>query len=876
MLVRSALVLSFLFSAATVSAQRPGGPPGGAPGGGFGGGATLVGTVVDAETGESLPSASVALYAAPDSSFATGAATDLDGAFRVESVRPGTYQVRASFVGYVTRRLRGVAVAPGQTVDLGRIELAADAAVLDGAEVVGQRELVEQRADRTVYNVQGQSVTAGGSALETLGTLPSVEVDTDGAVSLRGNQNVVIQINGRPVPVRGTQLASLLRQIPANRVARVEVLPNPSARFDADGMSGIVNIVLVEGTDRGLSGGLTFGGGTQPVGELGGNVAYQAGPWDVYSSYGYRYDGFDALGQTDRQLLGNIRLISGEEASGRDAQSHFGTLSATYDLTRSQSLQFEGSAGLRSGDNATRIDFLNTLAAGTSFETRRLSDGDVSGDNLDAALVFRQSFSTAAPTAAGAPAAAAAPGGPGRGGPGGGGPGGGGPGGGGFGGPGGGGGRAGGGARGEHELAVEARVSRNADDDLSLFTNSLLDVTAAPLLSRTSTDNSTVEFIGQADYARPLAGFRLETGFKGIVRQVGSDLLFEDGVGSGFVTDASRTNAFTYDEGVYAAYVQGAREYGKLGVQAGLRAEAATREFTLSAEPPAFPGVPPVDLDDTSFSYQSLFPSAFATYTFAPGSLVKASYSRRIERPRARRLSPFPTFEDTLSVRVGNPQLRPEYTDAYELTFQALYFLNVSPFYRRTTDVVRDRVFVDAATGVTTQTPQNLDTQDSYGADVTLLGQAFGGRIRGFVSGTAARVVTDGGSEQTGVGVDAMAYSARASLQFKVRQGTDVQLFGFYRAPQKTEDGRVSGFGISSLGLSQKISNALQLSARVNDLFSTSRFAFTSDRNGATVTGVRDPQIQQLSATLTYSFGSGRARTPRPTEPTGTEGGFGM
>lgn len=866
MLVRSALVLAFVLTAVSVSAQTPGGQrPGGAPGaGGFGG--TLTGTIVDAETGESLPSATVALYAAPDSSFATGAAADLDGAFRVEAVRPGTYGVRVTFLGYVTRRLRGVTVARGQTVDVGRIELTADAALLDGAEVVGQRELVEQRADRTVYNVQGQSVTTGGSALETLATLPSVEVDTDGAVSLRGNQNVVIQINGRPVPVRGTQLASLLRQIPANRVARVEVLPNPSARFDADGMSGIVNIVLVEGTDRGLSGGLTFGGGTQPVGEIGGNVAYQAGPWDVYSSYGYRYDGFDALSRTSRTLSGVGLSINDAGTQGRTSQSHFGTLSATYDLSASQSLQFEGSAGLRSGDNTNRIDYLNTPAAGTPFSSFRLTDGDGSGDNLDAALVYRRSFSTAAPTATGAPAAAPT-GGPGRGGPGGG-----------FGGgPRGGGGSAGGGARGEHELALEARVSRNADDDLSLFTNSLLDVTATPVLSRTASDNTTTELIGQADYARPLAGFRVETGLKGIVRQVGSDLQFENGVGSGFVTDASRTNAFTYDEGVYAVYAQGAREYGKLGVQAGLRAEAATREFTLSATPPAFPGVPPVDLDDTSFSYQSLFPSAFATYTFAPGSLVKASYSRRIERPRARRLSPFPTFEDTLSVRVGNPQLRPEYTDAYELTFQALYFLNVSPFYRRTTDVVRDRVFVDPVTGVTTQTAQNLDTQDSYGADVTLLGQAFGGRLRGFVSGTAARVVTDGGSEATGVGVDAMAYSARASLQVKVRQGTDVQLFGFYRAPQETEDGRVSGFGISSLGISQKISNALQLSARVNDLFSTSRFEFTSSRSGAVVSGVRDPQIQQLSATLTYSFGSGRPRaTPRPTEQTGTEGGFGL
>ncbi len=863
-----AAALGLALLASPAHAQIPG-FPGGRPGGS---GGTLTGVIVDGETGETLPSATAAVYAAADSSFVTGAAADLDGAFRIEALRPGTYQVRVSFLGYTTRRLRGVAVAPGQTLDLGRVELAADAALLDGAEVVGQREFVEQRADRTVYNVADQAVTAGGSALETLATLPAVEVDTDGAISLRGNQNVVVQINGRPVPIRGSQLAALLRQIPANRVQRVEVLPNPSARFDADGMSGIVNIVLVEGTDRGLSGGVTLGGGSQPTGEAGANVAYQAGPWDVYGSYGYRYDGFDALSETRRTLAGVGLAISDEGASGRDSQSHFGTVSATYDLSASQSIQFEGSAGLRSGINTNRIDYLNTPTGGTPFRSFRLTDGDGSGDNLDGALVFRQSFSTAAPTAAGAPAAPGA-GGAQRGGPGG--MGGGGMG---FGGPGGGGrgGSAGGGARGEHELALEARVSRNADDDLSLFTASLLDPAAVPALTRTDTDNTTTELIGQADYARPLAGLRLETGAIAIVRRVGSDLLFEDGVGGAFVTDPSQTNAFTYDEGVYAAYVQGAREFGALAVQAGLRAEAATREFTLSTTPPAFPGVPPVDLTDTSFDYQSLFPSAFATYTFGPGSLVKASYSRRIERPRARRLSPFPSFEDTLSVRVGNPQLRPEYTDAVELTFQALYFFTVSPFYRHTTDVVRDRVFFDPATGVTTQTAQNLDSQDSYGADVTLLGQAFGGRLRGFLSGTAARVVTDGGSEQTGVGVDAMSYSARANLQIKVRQGTDLQLFGFYRAPQETEDGRVSGFGLATLGLSQRITPALQLSARVNDIFSTSRFSFESTRGGGSVVGVRDPQIQQVSATLTYSFGAGQPRPQRQPEQQGTEGGFGL
>src|SRR5690606_37404076 len=140
--------------------------------------------------------------------------------------------------------------------------------------------------DRTVYNVAEQPVTTGGSALETLQTLPALEVDTDGNVSLRGNQNVAVHINGRPTPVTGAMLAGLLRQIPASNIARVEVIPNPSARNDASEMGGIINIVMKQGTSRGLGGGLTLGGGTAPNAEVSGNVSYQRGRVDLSASYG--------------------------------------------------------------------------------------------------------------------------------------------------------------------------------------------------------------------------------------------------------------------------------------------------------------------------------------------------------------------------------------------------------------------------------------------------------------------------------------------------------------------------------------------------------------------------------------------------------------
>jgi outer membrane receptor protein involved in Fe transport len=297
-------------------------------------------------------------------------------------------------------------------------------------------------------------------------------------------------------------------------------------------------------------------------------------------------------------------------------------------------------------------------------------------------------------------------------------------------------------------------------------------------------------------------------------------------------------------------------------VQLGLRGEIASRDFTLLTELPDQPGLPSVDPDSTSLTYRSLFPSAFVVYPMGPGTLVKASYSRRINRPRRFSLNPFPSFEDTLTVNVGNPALRPEYTDAFELTLQYRYFLTLTPFYRRTTDVIRRRTLFDPETGVTTLTFQNLDTQDSYGADLTLAAAA--GPARGFLSGSVSRVVTDGGSVETGLASDALSWTLRGNVQLRVREGTDLQFFGFYRAPQEVEDGRISAMGFTTLGFNQRLSDRLSVALRVNDLLSTTRFEFrTGDGETFRLNGVRDPDVQQFSGTLTYTFGRPPQRRPQ-------------
>ena len=838
----AALALAVL-AAAPVSAQ---GRPAGA----------VSARIVDAATGAPLPSATLALYATRDSSFATGGAAGADGAVGIDPVRPGSYTARASFIGYESVTLPAFDVAAGAPTDLGEIRLAEGAALLDEAEVTAQRDFVEQQADRTVYNVQEQAVTAGGSALETLQTLPSLEVDTDGNVSLRGNQNVVIQINGRPTPVRGAFLAALLRQIPADKVERVEVIPNPSAKYEPDGMSGIVNIVLAEGTNRGLSGGLTFGAGTELSGNVGANVSFQNGPWDLNGQYGFRYDERDVRITSDQSLVNGTPILNQLGTTGNDNLSHFFNGSAVYTLAEGTTLAAEGSLGLRSDGSDGLTEFTRTRD-GQALLSQRTTDNDGDGVNGDLALVFRRQFPDAG-ASGGAAAGQGRPGGGFRGG---------------FGGP-----RGGGGTQSGHELAVETRYTRNANDGLGLFVDSNTGLVVVPPITSQFQDQTNDEASFQVDYTRPVGELKLEAGGKLNAEWVSSDTRVERGAEMGALTpDPNQTNAFDYDRQIAAVYLQAARGFGKLQLQGGLRAEAARRAFDLSTEvPEAYREG--LDLSDTDQSYTSLFPSAFATYAFAPGSLVKGSYSRRIERPRTFFLNPFPDLSDTTFVRVGTPNLKPEYTDKFELTLQYKFFATLTPFYSRTTDVISRRVFTNPQTGVAVFRPGNLDSESRYGTDLTLFGQFLGGAVRGFASASVYQAVTTD-PDPTEADTRAFTYDARTSLQLKVREGTEIQGFVFYRGAQKTVDGERGAFVFSNIGLNQTLSERLRLSARVNDPFGLAKFEFETNDGVFLRDTSFDPSIRSASFTLTYTFGSNQNRPQqRPQQQGGglDDGGFGI
>ena len=794
--------------AQTPPAQRPAPqPPAAAPG-------EIRGTVLDAESGAPVARASVALRSAADSALVAGAIARPDGTFRIEGLRPGSYYLKVSMMGYGAHTAR-VAVDPASPrLNAGSVRLARAAIALEGLEVTATRQAVTIAPDRNTYQIR-QVAPAATNASEVLEAVPSVEVDADGKVSLRGNENVVVQINGRPSPIRGAQLAGYLKQLPANTLERVEVVPNPSAKYDPEGMAGIINIVLKQNVDLGLSGGLTLGATTAERYTAAGNVGYQRGPATLSLSYGFTSDERNLEGINDRTRVGAARApLSFTEQDIRGSNGNGGhNLNAAVDLRLSQrdvlsnALVFN-SRGSNEDSNSAYSELDATRLLVDAYQ--RVRDSDQDSRMIDYTLAFKRTLQPQ-----------------------------------------------------RHEISAEVRVNRVDDDDHTLLWRQTTAGGARVDAESNQTDTRSYQLTAQADYTRSLSPkTKLETGYKGNSRFIDRDFtVLRDALGTGSWTRSDLSNALEFDETVNAAYGVVSHSAGKVELQGGLRAEYATRDFSLANSEESFP-----------YDYTSFFPSGLASYKLSDQSQVKLSYSRRVRRPGTQELNPFPAFFDLQNVFLGNPRLNPEYTDAVELGFQRsmpLGSLQFSPFYRRTTDVIRfiiNTADVVAGREVTSVSFKNLDTGTSWGADLngTLkLGQAFSG----LAAFNVYQMVTEGGGEST-LSSNAVTWSGRVNGTLNLSPRTSVTAAYFYRAPMAIEGGRFESFAFANLSLRQKLyGEKMNVTLRLSDPFNTQRFRVRAGDDNVIQLTERTFTSRALHLTVQSTFGRPPRVRQRRAEP---------
>ena len=823
----------------------------------------ISGAVLDAETSEPIASATVGVWRSRDSTLVTGAVTREDGGFAIDGLPGGPYYVSLSFVGYESQTISDVALGGDQRqVDVGTIRLAPDEQMMNEVEVTAERSALQIEIDRMVYNTADTPVAVGGTATNILETIPSIDVDIDGNISLRGSGNVAVLINGRPAPVSGEYIATYLRQLPAGSIERVEVIPNPSARYEPDGMGGIINILLKDEADIGLGGTLVAGGDTQGGYSTSGTFTYGRGPLSLAATYGFRQDEGFGGGTSFRvnRYADPLTYFDQFEDQDESETSHMGSLSADYRLSAKTALNASFQAGTEREVEEEFGTFLELDANRDLLrDYERLVDESGTGWSADVRLGLTHNFDGVA-TGGGAQTG----GDRGRGGWGG------------RGGRGGDSGASGGGKIG-HNLSIEARFDASADDEEELFTERIADMETVLERQDAYTDQNRQEGSLQIDYVRPLGGFRLEAGYKGDLERRYSDLYSESAEGAAPLTpDVGLINTFNYDQNIHAVYLQLARQWGPLGVQTGLRAETAQTTFALQNTDEAF------DND-----YASLFPSAFFTYKLSETHMVKASYSRRIDRPRGRSLNPFPSFDDPLNIRVGNPALKPEYTDAFEAGYVHLASwgsITLTPYVRRTTNVIRRFQEVREEDGVTVRTVGNFDTSTSSGVELitSIDAQALLDGLGGYVSFEGFRMVTDGSNVSSDFQNNAFGWGGRLNASYDLGNTFGIgdlalQATFRYRAPMETEQGRVGSFSWTDVALQQSLlSDRASLTLRVRDALGTAGFSAVTDLPNLYNEFEREFGAQAVGLTFTYSFGQeqqNRRRSERPDDGGGFDGG---
>jgi outer membrane receptor protein involved in Fe transport len=784
------------------------------------------GIVVDAKSTSPVARASVAVRPKGATTLIAGAIANGAGVFRVQGLRPGAYTARVTFIGFSPRIQEFTITSAAPIVDLGNVALSHVAVELDKVAVVEQRDAVTIEPDRNTYRAKDVA-PAAANASQVLEATPSVEVDGDGKVSLRGNENVAVQINGRPSPMRGAQLAAYLKSLPANILDRIEVVPNPSAKHDPEGMAGIINIVLKENVDLGISAGLTLGAANQDRYNASGNLGYQVGRITSFSNVGIFHDERVVGGLNDRERLDAVRSVlsvTEQDITGRNGFTgkNFNTnldykLNGRDVLTNALALNFRSS----SDASVSAYSELNG-ARGLIDRYDRPRNAGSTGSMIDYTMALKRTIE----------------------------------------------------AR-KHELGAEVRFNRSHDEDRnSLWRQApAVDGGTTPRLDgqNDATDALSKQLTAQVDYTRPMGKMKLETGYKGNARFLDRDFsVLKDSLGTGTWLPSNLSNAFEFEETVHAVYGVVSQGVGKFQLQAGLRGEYASRDFSLESKATSYP-----------FNYGSLFPSGVVSYSLTPASQAKLSYSRRVRRPGTQELNPFPTFFDVQNVFLGNPELSPEYTDAFELGYNTsgkLGSVQVSPFYRRTSNIIRVILnTADTVDGrdVTSISFQNLAKSNSWGTDLngTL---RLGKRFNGLAGANIYKMVTDGGSTSS-IGSNAVTWSGRLNGTTEITPTLSLQAFYFYRAPMKIERGEFAAFQMANLTLRKKLDgDKSSVSVRFADPFNTGTFRIRAGDDN--VIQLTERHNGQRAVFVTYQLNYGqtpRIRQPRQEEGGGSNTGFG-
>jgi len=804
--MKNVLVLFFIpILSLSVMAQRP--QWGGGQGRANGQGRerpelTLKGRVIDANTGNVLEFATVSVFNKRDSSLVSGGLTGFDGTFELKAPIGGLY-AEIEFISFKKLLIDPIAFdrevmkkAGNRIVELGDIRLYQQSEMLEEVEVIAEKSETQFALDKRIFNVGKDLANRGGTAEDILDNVPSVSVDIEGNVSLRGSEGVKILVDGRPSGLAGGDNANGLRAIPANMIDKIEVITNPSARYEAEGMAGIINIILKKQRGSGFNGSFDANAGYPEQAGVGANVNYRKGKVNWFANYGLRYRESPGGGKYFQTNEVGSDVFIQDQVRDRNRTGLSNSIRFGIDYFPKNKQTLTGSFLYRRSDednfsSLTYNDFLNTTDNLTRT-TLRTDDEKEDESNLQYSLNYRREFSSR-----------------------------------------------------KHVLNATIQYRDEIETEGSDFNEQVVFTSSGnvpDIIQRSNNEEAQRNWLFQVDFTKPFEGknHQVELGLRVNMRDIDNDYLVEQLEDGNYMSLAGLSNYFEYDEDVTAAYVIYGRGFGKASIQAGLRSEYSHVITSLHQTN---------EINDRD--YFGFFPSLHLSYELPSDNAIQISYSRRIRRPRFWHLNPFFTFSDSRNTFSGNPNLDPEYTDSYELgniKYWEKGTISGAFFYRYSTDVI-ERILEFNPDGTTNRIPQNLSKRKDYGLELTF---QYSGLKWWRLDGNANffRSQTDGSNIDDSFSADTYTWFGRMTNRFTFWQGSDLQLRFNYRAPRTTTQGRRNGTLSFDIGWSKDVSKSGTLTLSVKDVFNSRKYSGTTIGDGF----FRESEFRWRSRSANLSF----------------------
>lgn len=775
----------------------------------------VTGTIVD-KSNQPVPYASVTFSHKQNKLFSDATLTDEKGQYKLE-LTPGNYDISIEAIDYKKSTINKQIAAAG---NIGALSIEAEASAtnlktqdIQGITITATAKPYKVELDKRTYDPSQDIVSKGGNLQDVLSNVPSVSVDTDGTVSMRGSSNVRFLINGKPSALLGIDDgANALQSIPADQIERIEVITNPSSKFEASGTAGILNIILKKSKKTGFNGSVTGTLGYLPQTNLNTNLSWRKGnlTWFLNGGGGYRESKntnrnnatyFNAVADTDRTMI-NQESISDNNNNNYNASSGL-----VYDISDKTSVNASATVRTFDSENIGNVTYDERFKDGTGAFSQRLNNG--SNDNL----AFQGDFGL------------------------------------------------------DHKFDDKGQLislSASLQSNRS-FNDTYVNQTQNGLYELENSINQTTKnktLVGKADYELPIGETsKIEAGYRLDINQN----VYDNDVLERYSPESNYhfLNVYTYNayyrEIFNAGYVQFRSKIGKLGYQLGLRNEYSQVDIKYS------------NLDyntdniNSKKTYNNVFPSVFLSYEIAKDNQFLVNYSRRIDRPRSFFLIPNPSYTDNQNIFEGNIDLNPSYVDSYEFGYsisKGKFTINPTLYYRHSTDDVKMLVYSDK--GIFKTKPINLGSDDRYGLDLNFNWDAtkwlkFLGNVDLFGYKTTG-IYTDPTILTRPMSFEGTGFSARARLTstIKIDKTFSFQLQGFYRGAQKTENQTRNDMYALNFGASKTIWDGNgTVSFNIQDIFNTRSMRSVTNTAEFSRDSYMQWQPRQFAVSLTYRFKQG-------------------